>query len=291
MGRADLHTHSTISDGTISPSELVKMAVEAGLHGISLTDHDSVDGLMEFMNATAPRHLQRVPGLEISTLYKSKEAHLLGYFVPMDNSQLFSKLQWLREVRERRFPKMLSKLTEMGISVEIEYLDKLLNGVKSPGRPHIGRILIDHGVVQDMDEAFDRYLNRGCPLYVEKEKMSIEEAIALLRNVGAVPVVAHPLTIQVSGVYDLLVELKEMGLSGVETVYDYSHFRISEDPSEIIRASDDLSLIKTGGTDYHGPGWRVPVGGVSVSADVVDELRKSSIELGGEPDSWVVDEI
>ncbi|MHA1907125.1 MAG: PHP domain-containing protein [Candidatus Thorarchaeota archaeon] len=289
MGRADLHTHSTISDGMVSPRGIAEMAFEVGLLGISLTDHDTVDGLEEFMTVPIAGHLQRVPGLEISTTYNGKEAHLLGYFVPKKNSQLLSKLKWLREARQSRFPKMIEKLQDIGVSVEQDDLDRLLDGVKSPGRPHVGRLLIEKGAVRDMDEAFDRFLNRGRPLYVEKEKMEITEAISLLRNVGAVPVLAHPLTIRVSSICDSIVELKDMGLMGVEVEYDYTHFQIHDDPSEVIKACTETSLIKTGGTDYHGSGWRLPLGGVSVSLDVVDELREAAKEIGGDPEAWKVE--
>ncbi|MCK5152217.1 MAG: PHP domain-containing protein [Candidatus Thorarchaeota archaeon] len=289
MGRADLHTHSTISDGSDFPKDIVRMSSEAGLLGISLTDHDSLDGLEEFMIASAPNNLERIPGLEISTTYGTKEAHLLGYFVPKNNTQLSAKLKWFRDVRLARFPKMLRKLEDIGISMEKEELDLLLEGVKSPGRPHIGRILIDRGVVRDMDEAFNRYLNRGRPVYVDKEKLDIVDAISLLRAVGAVPVLAHPLTIDVPIIRDALFELKELGLMGVETVYDYSHFQIQDDPAEVIKASKEIGLIETGGTDYHGTGWRLPIGGISVSLDVVDELKVASRELGGDPDSWEVE--
>ncbi len=289
MGRADLHTHSTISDGTISPTGIVQMASEAGLLGISLTDHDSVDGLVEFMNAMAPKHLDRIPGLEISTTFNGKEVHLLGYFVPKNSSQLQSKLKWISDGRQTRFPKMIKKLREIGEPVEKEELDRLLDGVTSPGRPHVGRILIERGLVQNMDEAFDRYLNRGRPLYVEKEKIELVEAISLLRNVGAVPVLAHPLTIKGISIFDTLIELHTEGLLGVEVTYDYSHRPLHDNPSEVIRACNETGLIQTGGTDYHGPGWRKPIGGVSVPMSVVDELQSASIELGGEPDSWEVD--
>jgi predicted metal-dependent phosphoesterase TrpH len=186
---------------------------------------------------------------------------------------------------------MIEKLRKIGEPVEKEELDRLLDGVTSPGRPHVGRILIERGLVQNMDEAFDRYLNRGRPLYVEKEKIEIVEAISLLSNVGAVPVLAHPLTIRGVSIFDTLIELHEEGLLGVEVTYDYSHRQLHDDPAEVIRASNETGLIQTGGTDYHGPGWRTPIGGIGVPMSVVEELRTASLDLGGEPDSWEEDAI
>ncbi|MFW9907983.1 MAG: PHP domain-containing protein [Candidatus Thorarchaeota archaeon] len=285
-GLADLHIHSSVSDGTEKPEKLVEMAIEIGLGGLALTDHDTTDGLSRFMSAPGPPTQIRVPGLEISTDFNSKEAHILAYYVPKEDTTLSAKLSWLREEREKRFPKMIKKMMEIGISVSAEELEILLKGVISPGRPHIGKILIDRGIVRDMNEAFDMYLAEGKPLYVGKERLSVNEAISTLRSVGAVPILAHPLDIGVPKVKEALKDLKEEGLMGVETVYDYSHLEISERPEAVREAAKELGLIATGGTDYHGDGWRIALGSIGVSVGVIDELRKAAEELGGDIYSW-----
>ena len=150
----------------------------------------------------------------------------------------------------------------------------------------MGRILIDHGIVKDMDEAFDKYLYSGGPLYVKKVKMEIQEAIKLLRDVAAVPVLAHPLDLKVDSIAVNLKELKEIGILGVEVTYDYAHMQVKQEPSVVGEIAKDLGLIGTGGTDYHGEGWRVPLGSVTIPADVIDRLRGAAAELGNDLHSW-----
>lgn len=286
MGHADLHTHSSMSDGTDTPSRIVELAADCGLGGVSLNDHDTIDGLKEFMAAPTAREMIRVPALEISTHYGQYDAHLLGFFIPKDNHLINSKLRWLRTEREARFSRMVKKAEELGVHPSKVYLEKLLKGVESPGRPHMGRMLIDYGIVKTMDEAFEKYLNRGCPMYVEKVKLQVDDAISLLRNVGAVPVIAHPLDMRVPSIRDSLSQLKEMGVMGAEVAYDYSGTEILEGPKTVIDAVESLQLIGTGGSDYHGPEWRTPLGAVSVSLDVVNQLRAAARELGNDLNSW-----
>ncbi len=286
MDRADLHTHSLKSDGTESPSGIVQLADECGLGGVSLNDHDTIDGLKEFMTAPTIREMIRVPALEISTHYAQYSAHLLGFFIPRNNHLINSKLKWLRTEREARFSRMVKKAEDLGVNPSKEYLEKLLEGVKSPGRPHMGRMLIDYGIVKTMDEAFEKYLNRGRPLYIEKVKLQVEDAISLLRDVGTVPVIAHPLDMRVPSIRDSLSELKEMGVMGAEVAYDYSGTEILEKPETVIDAVESLQLIGTGGSDYHGSGWRTPLGTVGVSIDVVNELHSTARELGNDLNSW-----
>ncbi len=286
MARADLHTHSSMSDGKDTPSAIIKIAAESGLGGIALSDHDTLAGLDEFMTAPSLREITRVPALEISTGFGKFSPHVLGYFVPKSSKPLESKLEFLRHEREIRFSKMLDRFRELGVSPSNEYLDKLMEGVKSPGRPHLGRMLIEHGVVEDMDEAFEKYLKKGGQIYIPKTKLEIQEAIHLLRAVGAVPVIAHPLDIGVASIRDSLIEFKKMGILGVEVEYDYSNTRITEEPRIVANAAKELGLISTGGTDYHGEGWRVPIGTVSVSLNVIGQLKDAARELGNALNSW-----
>ncbi len=287
MDRADLHTHSSFSDGVDTPTRILHLAELRGLGGISLNDHDTIDGLEEFMNASSETEIVRVPSLEISTHYGKLSAHLLGFFVPESNRVLQKKLEWLRDEREKRFTKMIDKLQEeLGLRPSKEYLRRLLDRVDSPGRPHMGRILIDHGIVKDMDEAFDRYLYNGGPLYIKKVKLEIPDAIKLLRDATAVPVLAHPLDLRADSIESNLKELKEMGILGVEVSYDYSHIKVKQDQKIVVDIAKELGLIGTGGTDYHGEGWRVPLGSVNVSTKVIDELRTAAKDLGNDMHSW-----
>ncbi len=286
MDRADLHTHSTISDGADSPSKMVEMAANLGLGGISLNDHDTLDGLEEFMNAPVTRPIVRVPAVEISAEFLEKSVHLLGFFVPKDNARLDSELKKLSENRKARFSKMVARVRDLGINPSDDYLRTLMDDVESLGRPHIGKMLIDHGIVQNMDEAFEKFLYRGGPLYIKKERIQIDDGIRLLRSCGAVPIIAHPLDMQAPSVEERLREFKEMGAMGAEVNYDYSHLTIDEDPKIVEHIVRKLGLIGTGGTDYHGGNWRVPIGTINVSLEIVDELKSAAMELGNDLNSW-----
>jgi predicted metal-dependent phosphoesterase TrpH len=276
--RADLHVHSNISDGIHSPSELVEIAANLELGALALTDHDTIDGRAEFLNAYCPDYLMKIPGVEISTEYHGKEIHVLGYFVP-DSPVLKTKLKWLEEAREHRFPKMIHKLWDLGIEVTKEDVDQVLEGVTSPGRPHLARILVQKEVVKDINEAFDLYLGKGKPAYVKKQRMDTTEAIILLRSLGAVPVVAHPLTIPVLNPRHVLIELMDCGLLGVEVNYDYSHVHVEGDSKDVRSIVKGLGLIETGGSDHHGDITRSNLGDITVPIDVAKQLQAAATNL------------
>jgi predicted metal-dependent phosphoesterase TrpH len=277
--RADLHTHSSNSDGTDSPTELVRKADELRLGGIALTDHDSLDGIKEFKDADASDELRRVPGVEISTIYEKKEIHILGYFVPLNSKPLNDGLRTLREGRYNRLPKMIQKLNNLGMNVTIEELYEGLEGVDSPGRPHVAQLLIKKGYVKSTQEAFEKYLAAGKPAFVEKVKMDTIDAVKLLRTVRAVPVIAHPLTVKLDDIRSLIDDLIDVGLLGVEVEYDYAFMGMDRSADEVREAIKDLDVIRTGGSDYHGTVHYTGLGSVTVSTEVIDELERVHSEL------------
>ena len=272
--RADLHTHSSASDGSDSPTELVRKADDLRLGGIALTDHDSLDGLEEFMNAKASEDLIRVPGLEISAEYDRKEVHVLGYFVPLNSKQLNDKLDYLKKARYERLPKMIKKLNDLGLDVTIEELYEDLDGVASPGRPHVAQMLVKKGYVKTTSEAFEKYLAFNRPAYVKKERMQAFEAIRLLRSVRAVPVLAHPLTVKVDDLRALIETLMNAGLMGIEVEYDYSFMGMHRSSSEVKEMIEDLNILQTGGSDYHGTIHYTDLGSVTVPIEVVANLER-----------------
>lgn len=277
--RADLHVHSNLSDGVHSPSELLALASNLNLGALALTDHDTIDGLVEFMNAEVLGCPIKIPGVEISTEYKGVEAHLLGYFVPTQAPKLVKRLKTLEESRRKRFPKMRSRLESEGIRLSDDDIDQMLQGVKAPGRPHMAKLLIQRGYVKDIEEAFHKYLGKGKPGYVKKERADIGEAISLLRSEGAVPVLAHPLTMRLPDLRSTLIKLRELGLLGVEIEYDYQHLHLNVKPGEVRAIAEGLGLIETAGSDYHGDGAHRNLGSVTVPIHVVDNLRKAHEEL------------
>jgi predicted metal-dependent phosphoesterase TrpH len=277
--RADLHTHSSGSDGTDTPTELVRKADEMQLGGVALTDHDSLEGIQEFMNAEASDELRRVPGLEISTVHEKKEIHILGYFVPLDSKPLNDGLEVLREGRHNRLPKMIQKLNDLGMSLTLDELYEDLEGVDSPGRPHVAQLLIKKGYVKNTLEAFEKYLASDKPAFVEKPRMDTFEAVKLLRAVKAVPVMAHPLTVKLDDLRSFIEGLIDIGLLGVEVEYDYSFMGMGRSSDEVKEAIKDLDVVRTGGSDYHGTVHYTGLGSVTVSTDVIDELERIQSEL------------
>jgi predicted metal-dependent phosphoesterase TrpH len=276
---ADLHTHSSISDGQDSPTDLVRLADELNLGGIALTDHDTVLGLREFMEAKATPDLQRVPGLELSADYENQEVHILGYFVPLESKSLDAKLGDLRDRRRFKFSKMVDKLQNLGIELEHDEIEAALEGVESPGRPHLGALLVKKGIVATIDEAFDLYLGEGRPAYVEKKRMHVFEAINLIRSVGAVPVVAHPFNVEIPDLGMFLETLKKAGILGVEVDYDYHPARTDVNLEELRRITQELDLIETGGSDYHGNSWMGTLGSVTVPVRTIEILRNAANDM------------
>ena len=276
---ADLHLHSNRSDGLHSPHELVEFAEEKGLGGIALTDHDTLEGLEEFMNTPTMTAIRRVSGVEVSTKYNEQEVHLLGYFVKSGDTPLELKLQIIRESRQTRFPKMVGKLRAIGIEVDETAIQDVLKEVDSPGRPHLARILIESGVVKDIDEAFSKFLATGRPAYVPRPKISTIEIIGLLRNSGAVPVLAHPLLIEGVDLKQFIQLLKANGLEGVEVDYGYQKPNLSDEVESIRNITQELGLIATGGSDYHGDDGHHTLGEITVHVETIDLLRKKSEQM------------
>ncbi len=275
--QADLHVHSDRSDGVHPPAEIVRMAVDINLGGVALTDHDTTAGLQEFTETPAPDWLIRVPGIEISTDWHGEEVHLLGYLVPEHSPRLEKRLQHFREGRERRFPKMVERLRNLGIDLDEESVRAILENVESPGRPHLARLLVEAGVVRDINEAFERYLGEGRPAYVRREMIDLYDGVRLLDSVGAVPVLAHPLFFPVETIQGLLRELVELGLRGVEVEYAYPNSPGKDAFDALRRTARELGLIETGGSDYHDPESYALLGGVTVPIGTVDRLRQSSL--------------
>ncbi len=273
----DLHTHSTASDGTLEPAELIRKAMDCGVKALSLTDHDTLSGLKEAAAQASELDIKFIPGIEISADFSPGTMHMLGYYVDADDSVLKQKLSWLREGRDRRNTLILQMLEKLGYPVEMRELQEYAKG-ESVGRPHIARAMVAKGYVVNEEDAFNRFLAKGGPAYANKERMNPARAMELVIGAGGLPVLAHPQTLDLNSteLADLLAELKEAGLAGVETYY-YSH---SEEEMFLYKhIADELDLIVTGGTDYHGPGFKGiklgrGLGGMIVPDEVVDRLEE-----------------
>ncbi|MGQ9525759.1 MAG: PHP domain-containing protein [Armatimonadota bacterium] len=247
MAEADLHVHSTASDGRLRPAELVRMAAEKGLAAIALCDHDSTDGLDEALEEGPAAGVEVVPGVEINTDCGPTELHVLGYFVDHHNDALQSALCRLRGAREERGKRMVERLREIGVRVDF---DQVLRAAKggAVGRPHVAMALVEAGYAADVNAAFGKYLVRGAPGYVERVKFKPAEAVQLVLDAGGVPGIAHPAKI---GNENLWIDLIPRGLRCVE-VYHPDHS--AADVRRYRRMARRRGLLVTGGSDYHGPG-------------------------------------
>lgn len=242
--RADLHVHTTASDGQCTPEEIVAMARTLGLRAIAVTDHETTLGAWPASRAAANTGLVVVPGVEISTESPQGEIHVLGYFLEPNGHGMEERLAELRDARVGRARRILAKLAALGMPLSWERVRELAAG-DSVGRPHIARAMVEKGYASSIEQAFALYIGSQGPAYVDRLRVSPGEAIALIRGALGVPVIAHPL--QVSAI---VPSLAEAGLQGIEIYYPgYS--------ADEVRFLEELAgrygLVRTGGSDFHGP--------------------------------------
>lgn len=246
----DLHTHSTASDGSMSPIELVRYAKEKGLAAIALTDHDTIGGIQDALAEGDRIGLEVIPGIEISTEYKP-ELHILGLFInKYDYSKIINSLKVIKEGRDIRNKKIINRLNELGVEISEEEVSLLAVG-EITGRPHIAQVLVLKRYVKTLDDAFDKYLGREGLAYFKRFELAPKEGIELIRNAGGIPIMAHPVFLRKS--YDeldkLLMELKQYGLAGIEAFYSEN---TKEDTGKFLRLAIKHDLLVTGGSDFHG---------------------------------------
>jgi predicted metal-dependent phosphoesterase TrpH len=271
----DLHAHTTASDGQLTPAGLVEYALDRGLDLIAITDHDSTDGVGGALIRAAGTPLEVWPGVEISTDVPRTEVHMLGYFVDPDRPQFKEILARQRDSRLWRAEQMVSRLRELGLPISFERVLELA-GTGSVGRPHVAQAMVEAGHVPSAREAFDQYLNRNGPAYVERYKITPSDAIQVIREAGGMPVLAHPTYINPGegGGFDLSTfvnELREYGLVGMECHYaDYT----PEMQLELNKVAREFDLIPTGGSDFHGPGvYPTDLGDTSVPLESIERMR------------------
>ncbi|MEW6377703.1 MAG: PHP domain-containing protein, partial [Thermodesulfobacteriota bacterium] len=214
MGYVDLHLHTTASDGVMRPSEIVRYAKVKGLQAIAITDHDTIEGLEEGLSEGERIGFEVIPGVEISAKHSPGSMHLLGYFLDIHHPLLNERLKYLQKARAERNPKIVEKLNQMGIKVTYEEVLEASGGGQV-GRPHFAHVLVERGYVRNFQEAFDRFLKKGAPAYVEKIRFTASEAIHFIREANGVAVLGHPKTLGVDGysaLESLLLQLVEEGL-------------------------------------------------------------------------------
>jgi predicted metal-dependent phosphoesterase TrpH len=280
MVKADLHLHTTASDGRLEPKEIVSLAIRVGLDVIAITDHDTIDGVVPALAAASDSHsLTVIPGVEINTDVARGEVHILGYFIDYTDKKLEATLQKLRDSRRERAQKMIAKLSGLGMKIDWQRVSELAKG-GSVGRPHISQALFEKGYVNSEKEAFDKYIGHNGPAYVERYKLLPVEAAKVILDAQGLPVLAHPADIE--DLDELVTKLKAAGLVGIEVYYrDYG----PEIIARLDRIAKQYDLITTGGTDYHafGDGLEVDIGGAISPARSVEQLfavaSKRGLEL------------
>lgn len=243
---SDLHIHSSYSDGTLNPREIINLSTRNNLSCISITDHDSILSQRELKNLKC--ELNSVPGIELSSEFNGHEIHLLGYFIDIDNTELNNTLASIHNERIERIGRIIRQLNS--INIDISYSEIEINKFVSIGRPHIAKLLIQKGYVSSIKEAFQMYLAKGKPGYIERYKINYKEALKLLKNCGGISVLAHPGEIYKGlNKEKLIKELKIYGLDGIE-VFHPSH-NVGEINS-FYNISKKFRMVITGGSDYHG---------------------------------------
>jgi hypothetical protein len=250
MQSIDLHAHTTASDGSLTPTELIALAAEIGLSAVAVTDHDTVDGLTEALEAARSRSLECVPGIELSIAYRPGKLHLLGYFIDPAHPGLCERLRVLKENRARRNERMIAKMQALGLPITLEEVAAEA-GSETIGRPHMALALAKKGIVGSVQEAFDRYLADGALAHVPKDKIALEEGIALIQSAGGLAFLAHPHTLKLAAdtLPAELLRLREMGVDGVECYYSqYDPARTSQ----FLQLAREAGLLASGGSDFHG---------------------------------------
>jgi len=243
---ADLHTHSDYSDGVLAPAALVQAAKQAGLKALSLTDHDTVQGLAEFVTEGMRQGILVIPGVELSTLHQDLEVHILGYGCNPDDAALRDALARFAAARRRRIEKMVGNLRALKVNISLEQV--LAAAGKGPiGRPHLAEALVRAGLVRSFDEAFEVWIGRRSPAYVEKYRLLPQEAVALIHDAGGLAVIAHPLIGRMS--YEGIVKLLDLGIDGLEVKHPKMFPEQAERLSQLAR---ERGLLLTGGSDFHG---------------------------------------
>ena len=281
----DLHAHTTASDGSLSPTELVDKAADLGLAALAVTDHDTIGGLAEAAAAAARRGIGFVPGVELSVEDEGGRFHLLGYLFHSEDAALGDHLKRLRASRARRNAQMAEKMAALGLSVTMDDVRaEAGEDADVIARPHFAQALIKKGVVGSVKEAFDRYLSTGKPLYLPKEVLTPAEAIALLHSAGGIAVMAHPGLVPLND--DALARrveslAQEAGMDGIEAYYSQHG---PAQTSQFLALAGRLGLIVTGGSDFHGtPKPHVPLGvvfeGKPAPAGLLDGMRARAVQL------------
>ncbi|MBI4367967.1 MAG: PHP domain-containing protein [Candidatus Omnitrophica bacterium] len=281
--RCDLHMHTIHSDGTLTPTELVKLAKERGLACIALTDHDTTSGVAEAQEAGRRFGVEVISGVEISVIFEPGTMHILGYFLDPSSKKLKAELETIQAARRARNPMIIEKLRALGIEITLEEVERQSGG-DQVGRPHFARVLVQKKYVKDFGEAFDKYLAKGAPAYVDKRKLSSRKAFEMIEEAGGIASLAHPKLLALDSDWRRFEEtvgrLKSEGMKGLEV---YSSCQSKEEAARYRKTAERLGLFTTGGSDFHGANRpQAPLGwmgdGARIPYETIDQMKKFLLE-------------
>lgn len=280
MNRVDLHMHTTHSDGTFPPRELVRHAKEKGLTCISVTDHDTMSSFEECADEAKKAGIELIPGIEISAQFEPGTLHILGFFLDQNQPELRATLESIQKARRERNPQIIEKLNRLGIDVTLEEV-KAASGGKQIGRPHFAKVLFKKGVVKTMDEAFEKYLGKGKSAYIDKRRLSSRDSIQRIREAGGIAVIAHPkqMKLDEKSLTKEFERLVDEGLGGIEA---YNSCQNPKEAEQYKRLAKRFNLFVTGGSDFHGANKPdVTLGSIGNGAELgyeVIEAMKASLK-------------
>lgn len=279
----DLHTHTTYSDGSVNPRELMAIARSKNARAIAVTDHDTVAGIAEAREAADQFGIEFVVGIELSADFSPGTMHILGYCIDEHSAVLIERLDHLRRARENRNPQIATRLQSLGMDIDYDEVAQLA-GNQNVGRPHFARLMIEKGYVASIQEAFDRFLKNGAPAYAEKARLSPSDAIELIHSAGGVAVLAHPYQLKIAKSDELdeaILGLMQQGLDGIEAVYSRHTPSQRESYSEL---ASRHCLLVTGGSDFHGsykPDISIinGLGDLEVTYDLLEAVKSRAARL------------
>lgn len=283
MNFIDLHVHSNASDGTLTPAGVVELAAQKGLSAIALTDHDTIEGIPEALEAAKSLPLEVIPGIELSCVYQGEEIHILGLYVDLADKNFIAETDTLKDIRMKRNTEMIHRFQNAGIDITLSEVqggnpDTVIT------RAHFARVLLEKGYVKNMDQAFKKYLSYSGPYCPRKEKITPEHAMKMLRDCKASPVLAHPYQYHLGDkkTEELVSYLKDMGLHGLE-VYHSSNNQYES--GKLKKLAKKYQLFPTGGSDFHGTNkpdidLGTGRGGLRISALLLDDIKRIRQEKG-----------
>lgn len=269
----DLHTHTTKSDGSYTPSELIKLAAEVGLEAIAITDHDTCEGHEEAFNAGVENHIEVIPGVELNTGWHSTAIHILGYYIDPCSVYIQKLLEEASKNREIRNLTLIEYMKKDGLPISYSLMKAQYGEII--GRPHFAQFLVNLGLATDISNAFQKYLGRNCPYYVEPTRIPVQSAIEAIKNSGGIPVIAHPFQYKLSPfeLNNLISDCVKVGVRGMECIYTgYDTNQVNY----LLSLTKKYNIFPTGGSDFHGtPKPNIKLGKLNVPYSYLQNLKNN----------------